>query len=426
MSETIEIKDMNAPVLSNMQQGAIDFMEGQPTVALCVDDILQQAKEKTGKQDFGDLDFIERLQVQIAAVEEDEGLNQIGRLGFYNDCVRYAANRLLLEDLLKKHPDIHDVEIKSPIIVAGLPRSGTTHLLNLMAADSRLRSVPYWESKEPLPLPGEQPTWNHDDPRYQRCLEHWALQDQMMPLLKSMHEMSPDHVHEELELENMDFSSYNLEWLARPPQWRDYYLAHDQTAHYAYMKKALKALQWLRQEKGGDQCDRWVLKCPQHLEQLPVLKKTFPDAFLVMTHRDPVEVISSIVTMLGYGDRLRRYSINAPQLAEYWIDRVERLLKKCVAERNVWPAQQSLDLPFKAFMQDDVAAVEDIYRLSGLGVSEASRAELQQYLDEHPRGKHGRMAYRLEEDFQVSIDGLRERFSFYYDAFDVSEVNSAK
>jgi len=192
-------------------------MEKNP-VSLTVNGVLEAAQKQTGLKDFGEEDFVERLALQIKAVNEDQGLNQIGRLSVLNDLSRHAANRLLLQDLLKKNPEIHDVKIKRPIIVAGLPRSGTTHLVNLMAADKRLRSAPYWESREPLPLPGEDASWDADDPRYQRCLNGWQLQDQMMPLLKNMHEMTPDHVHEELELENMDFSSYNLEWLAVVPR----------------------------------------------------------------------------------------------------------------------------------------------------------------------------------------------------------------
>ncbi len=418
----MKINDIKCPILTKQQSDSIAYMEEHP-VRLNYQDILHKAEQKTGLNNYHHLDFIDRLKVQLQAVEDDKGLNQIGRLSIYNDCVRYSANRLLLEHYYTEHNQTGEIDkqqIAKPIIVAGLPRSGTTHLLNLIASDPRVRSMPYWESKEPLPLLNETATWDEHDPRYNRCLQDWHLQDTMMPLLKSMHEMSPLHVHEELELENLDFSSYNLEWLARVPQWRDYYLSHDQTPHYAYIKRVLKAMQHFRPLKNKD---RWVLKCPQHLEQLPCLFQTFSDATVVLTHRDPVEVISSIVTMLAYGDRAKRYSINAPELAAYWIDRVERLLRKSLEDRpKLEDAGFTLiDLPFKTFMQDDLKAVNHIYDAAGLGLSTDARSALQAYLQANPRGKHGRIEYDLENDFDVSISALRKRFDFYYQAFDVRD-----
>ena len=123
---------------------------------------------------------------------------------------------------------------------------------------------------------------------------------QMVPLLRAMHHQYPTAIEEEIELQDLDFSSYTLEWLARVPGWRDFYLRLDQHAHYAYLKKVLQVLTFLRGP------NRWVLKSPQHLEQIPALLATFPDATFAITHRDPVSVIQSAITMLAYGDRMRR------------------------------------------------------------------------------------------------------------------------
>ena len=150
----------------------------------------------------------------------------------------------MIHDLLQRHPEIHEIEICAPIIVAGLPRSGTTHLLNLMAADPRLRALPLWESYEPVPVPGETLLEDGTDPRYQRCADAWAMMQQTVPMLAAMHPMDPDHSHEELELMGPDFASYNFEWLSPSPRWRDHYYATDQTPHYEYMKTGLKILQW--------------------------------------------------------------------------------------------------------------------------------------------------------------------------------------
>jgi len=412
--DPVRIDDLASPRLSELQKGAIEAA-GRIPVSFTEDAVLGAARERTGLRDFGPDDFRERLRVWLEAVREDAGLGPVGRVGVFRDCVRYAANRLRLEDLLRRHPEILEVETRRPLIVVGLPRSGTTHLLNLLAADARLRSLPYWESLEPVPDPGETPGPDGEDPRRARARAAWDLQDRLVPLLKNMHEMSPDHVHEEIELQGLDFSSYQLEWIATVPRWRDHYLSHDQTPHYAYLKKALQALQWLRGP------DRWVLKSPQHLEQLGPLLATFPDASVVFTHRDPAAVIVSAITMLAYGDRLRRRRVDPPAVAAYWIDRVERLLRACDRDRDRVPAAQRLDVLFHEFMADDLATVARIHDLAGLPHTAAVRAELERHLAAHPRGRHGRMRYDLPGDFGVDPAALRERFRFYTDRFPVAE-----
>ena len=138
----------------------------------------------------------------------------------------------------------------------------------------------------------------------------WEAMKAGAPFVAAMHPMEPDHVHEENELMAPDFSNYNLEWVARAPGWRDHYLAHDQTPHYEFLGRCLKALQWLR----GPQ--RWVLKSPQHLEQLAPLMNAFPDARVVVTHRDPVSVMASMMTMIVYASRMSRDPVRPRVIGE--------------------------------------------------------------------------------------------------------------
>ncbi len=411
MPVEIEIDDLLEPRLNEAQKAAIAYGDAT-SVELSEKAILDEGRRRTGLTDFGPDDFCERLNLLCDEWNADHGLSNIHRLTLWGYVTRYAANRLLIQDILKRHPEIHDEVIERPIIVAGLPRSGTTHLVNLIAADRRLRSLPLWESYEPLPLPGEPMLPDGTDPRYQRCADAWTLMKATVPLLASMHPMEPDHIHEELELMGPDYASYNFEWISIVPRWRDHYYATDQTPHYEYMKRVLKILQWIRGPK------RWVLKCPQHLEQLPVLRKVFPDATVAITHRDPVAVIQSAVTMIVYGQRLYRKKVEAKTIVDYWIDRVEHLLRACVRDRAVWPATQSIDVPFREFMADDLAMVEKIYAKAELPMTETARAEVAAFLKEHPRGKEGQVVYHLERDFGVTPAALRERFQFYFDAFD--------
>ena len=416
MSESIRITDLAEPELNELQHSIRAFGETLD-VKLDADGILEEARAAADLVDFGPADFRERLDLLCHEWSRDQGLNNLGRMSLRNKLVLFAKNRLLIHDLLKRHPEIHDVEIRAPIIVAGLPRSGTTHLLNLMAADSRLRALPLWESYEPIPTPGEAPLATGVDPRYQRCADAWEMMQQTVPKLAAMHPMNPDHIHEELELMGPDFASYNFEWLCQCPQWRDHYYATDQTPHYEYMKTVLKILTWQDGDDGSN--TRWVLKCPQHLEQLTVLQSVFSDATIAITHRDPVSVIQSAATMLAYGQRMSRDKIDPQSIIDYWSDRVVHLLEACSRDHNKLVKEKLIDVPFHAFMKDDIGMVRNIYAKAGLEMNDQAEQELQQFIEDHPRGKHGRIIYNLQKDFGISPESLRARFNFYFEQFPV-------
>ncbi len=412
MPEDIRIVDLAEPVLTEAQKAALAAADGI-RVEFDPDGILNEAKKRTGLSNFGDEEFRERLEVWVRSLSEDENLSSAGRIGAWSDTVRYASNRLRLEDLVSRHPEILDVRIEKPIIIIGLPRSGTTHLLNLISADSRLRSLPYWESLEPVRMPGDDAGPDGLDPRLRRCRENFERTDGLLPHLRAMHHMTPEHVHEEIELQALDFSSYVLEWVADVPELRDAYLATDQTASYAYMKKALQACQWQRGP------NRWILKSPQHLEQIGPLLANFPDATFAVTARDPVSVIASTVTMNAYASRVRCRRIDLDAILTYWTDRIETLLRRCVRDRDRLPADSSIDVLFHDFMADDIGMVERIYELAGHPMTDEARSQLDTYMEQNPRGKYGRVRYDLKADFGVDPDELRKRFDFYFERFPI-------
>lgn len=418
MPGDIFIEDLSEPVFTEQQRAIIE--QGQDLVVdLSRESILAEAERKTGLTDWGPEDFLERLDLLCDEWNADQGLTNLGRDSLRYKLLQDATNRLMIQDQFNRHPEIHAVQIEAPIIVAGLPRSGTTHLLNLMGADSRLRALELWESYEPVPTPGEALLEDGTDPRFQRCAQMWEDLKMMLPHLEAMHPMTPDHIHEELELMGPNYGSYIYEWLGFSPRWRDHYYAEDQTYQYEYMRDVLKLLTW--QDRNSDRPARWVLKCPQHLEQLPVLNKVFPDATIAITHRDPVSVIQSTVTMIAYGQRFNRKKVMTGQLLEYWTDRVERLLRACTNDRFNLPESQSIDVPFHEFIKDDIGMVEKIYSKAGLEMTDQARAELSQFVDSH-KDDYGRVVYDLKRQFGVDPDELRERFSFYYDAFPVKRT----
>jgi sulfotransferase family protein len=417
--ERIRITDLAAPRLTEVQQMALEWCEQQP-VELTVDRVLATATERVHLDDFGPdgepESWRDRLRLWVEEVDGQQERTQLGRATIFGYCVRHAANRLLVHETLRAHPEIHDEEIREPIIVVGLPRSGTTHLLNLISADTRLRSLPLWESYEPVPVPGEQPDAGGVDPRYTRCDEEWQQMQATLPLLAAMHPMDPGHVHEEIELQSPDFSSYNLEWLARAPKWRDHYLATDQTPHYRYMRTVLQLLQW-QDGQAGRRRDRWVLKSPQHLEQLGPLLNTFPDATVVMTQRDPVSVVQSAATMLAYGSRMNYRSTDPTEYLDYWTDRIGRLLDAAVRDTPLIPDSQRIDVPFHEFMADDVAMVGRIYEVARLPMTDEARGQMEAHMATHTRGRFGQVVYDLRADFGAEPADVRARFTEYFEAF---------
>ena len=406
----IEIPDLREPQRDADEQQIYD-MAVSMEVDLAPAALLAAATRRTGLADLGDPTLVDRLAAQVAAVDADEGLSGLGRYLIRRRLVGLLAARQRFEDFTHRYPEALEIPLESPIIVVGLPRSGTTHLVNVLASDTRLRSLPWWEIAEPTPVPGDGPGRDGMDPRYLRMLADYEASRQMSPMTALMHDRPPSSIEEECELMDLDLCSYVLEWLARVPSWRDTYFGLDQYAHYAFLKRQLQVLTFLRGPR------RWVLKCPQHLEQLSPLLATFPDATIAFTLRDPVAVLQSAITMLAYGDRNRRVEVDADGLAAYWVDRIERLLRAAVRDADLIPADQRIDVEFGEFMRDDVAMASRILQMAGLDVGDDTRGQLEAYVAGNPRGRDGRIVYDLRGDFHLDPAELYDRYAFYFDAF---------
>jgi hypothetical protein len=376
------------------------------SLQLAPDVLLATALERTGLSDWGDPAFRERLDVLCASLCDEAGLSDVGTAMVFEQLVQNLVNRLRLEALLTAHPEIEDVPVERPIIICGLPRTGTTHLHNLIAADPAIRYLPYWESLEPIPAPDEDGA----QPRRDRCAAGLDLVNTSMPEFKRMHEMTVDHAHEEIQLLANDISGMLFETTYYLPRFAAHYKAHDQTPSYAYLKRSLQAMQWLR---GGT---RWVLKSPQHLEQFPTLVSTFPDATFVVTHRDPVEVVQSMTTMISYASRISSTRPYPEKIARYWLERAEDLLNGCLRDRDVLPAAQSVDVRFEDFMADEEGTVAAIYELAHQPLDTRAKAAMSQFRTDHPRGRHGGVIYD-PADLGLDTDEIATRLRSYRDRF---------
>ena len=381
-TNVVRLEDLAEPRFSAEAQQILDMMAAMaPECALDANALHAKASADTGLNDFGPEDYRERLDVYLAALREIGGLHAAGVVNFYGQLLQLLKNRLLLTDLLTRHPEIDDIELAPPVVIAGLPRTGTTHLHNLLAAPPTFRTMPYWESVEPFPLPQEAGV--EPDPRRARMDVAVSVINTVMPHFALMHEMTTDHVHEEIQLLANDVSTMLFETLGEVPRWRDYYRTHDQTPHYECLARQLKAMQFLR---GGR---RWLLKSPQHLEQVPVLDRVFPGSIVVFTHRDPVPVALSMIAMIAYSARMHRSPVPVEQIADSWIDRLDQMLTALVRDRDTIGPQRSIDMRFNDFMADEAGAAERVYALAGEPFTEEARTAVAGYLAGHQRGRLG-------------------------------------
>src|SRR3984893_12479634 len=405
----VYLDDLTEPRFSPQVEQIRELMATMaPDCPLDAEALHAKATADTGLADFGPDDYRERLEVYLTALREIDGVHGPGIVNFHAQLLQWLKNRLLLNALLARHPEIHDIELLPPVVIAGLPRTGTTHLHNLLAAASTFRTIPYWESVEPYPLPAELGV--EPDPRKARRDAAGEFLNTAMPHFPLMHGMTTEHVHEEIQLLANDFSTMLFETVAHVPRWRDYYLAHDQTPSYEHLAVQLKALQFLR---GGR---RWLLKSPQHLEQLPVLGAVFPGAIVVCTHRDPVPVTLSMLAMLTYTARMHRSPVPVHEIAASWVDRLQTMLDALVHDRDVIPPGRSTDVLFDDFMADELGVAERVYDLAGEPLTNAARTAMADYLLGHQRGRLGQVA-KSAEMFGLDEHDLHARFTRYTERF---------
>ena len=411
-TKVFRVDGFRNPTIPDERRRQLEAEEAQP-IDMSVEGVLRDARQQTGLDDFGPMDFVERLDLLLSEVGSDSNLWRSAKDQFRGFCVKAAANRLKNRAFLKRHPEIDDIVIDRPIIIVGPPRSGTTHLENLIAADRRLRHLPVFLGAEAVPTPGEDAGPDGLDPRWVRSNAHWQRM-KGNAIMAAMHEHSPDHACGENELQMPDFSTYQWEWMGEVPRWRDHYLSHDQTPHYEYGRRMLKAIAF---QFPDDR--RWILKGNQHSEQLPALMRVYPDATIVQTHRDPLAIIQSVLTMRGLAVLANQKVPNIAAHVAYWVDRIERMLSAYIRDMDVVPHGRRLDLLFQDILADDVGTAQRVLATAGLPSTPESLADMRDYMDSHPRGRDGRVAYDLAGDFNLDIAQLRERFRFYTDLFPV-------
>lgn len=375
--------------------------------SLSEDSLFKTARKRTGLSDFGDEDFLAPFRLLLTDLHASDNFTPVGRLTARTMLLKQLQARLCVEDRVRRHPEIQTEEVRSPVIIAGLPRTGTTHLHNLLSEVSGLRFVPLWQTLEPVQNPRHK-----TDRRRQDCDFIFSMSHYVLPLLRRMHEMVTDMPHEELTLSALCYRSFVFEGAFQAPHYRAWYAQADHTTGYLYLKKILQIFQAEGPMLGKQADSRWVLKSPQHVDQLPAIVRAFPDARIVLTHRDPVRVVLSMVTMMLYISRQIYKPSRLHAEARAWVDRLEQMVRDSREHARHLPKGQVIDVYFDEFMKEPLRTIERVLAFADVEFDSKSRQAITDHLQHHPRDRYGRIEYRFE-DFGLNEGELKERFREY-------------
>lgn len=375
--------------------------------------IIAKAVRQTGLSDFGDDSLWEPLEILCRHTRSGKKMTFLGRLNSYDNVLRRLKNRLKMEALFKTHREILAEEIRRPIFIIGLPRTGTTLLQRLLARDPANRVLYNWEMAEPVPPPA--PETFHSDGRIRRDKLRWSLLNYSAPGFKAIHESGADVPDECVALMANDLNSI---WFNIGIDCREYLeWVHCRCSEDIYRRhrRQLQLLQWRFPEV------RWVLKTPYHLYGLEALLKVYPDACVIHTHRHPFQVMPSISSLFSTMRGVMQMDVNRREVAQECLEMLGRWMDKGLAAREreeKRPGSQArfIDLDFRELVKDPEGALERIYACFGIEFSAGARRRMEEYLREYPRNKYGKHVYTLEE-FGLEREAIRRRFSPYLEAY---------
>jgi hypothetical protein len=372
--------------------------------------LLDQACQQTGLRDFGAEGFREGLEILVASLDEEAGLNDLGRMSMDMQLVGLLANRLQVEHWFGLHPEIDDQEIVAPLIGIGLPRTGSTALACLLGADPAVRSIRTWESMWPCPPP-DAVTLDGDP----RIVKAQASMDRRARLFPRMPAMLPSTATSPTECQlfmGYDFKSQIFQAFAHIPTYVDW-LNHeaDLVPTYAYVKRILKLLQWRCPPR------RWRLKNPSHSLFIDPLNRVFPDARFVMTHRDVVSVIPSVADLYYELHKANSDSVDLFSIGRETSNFCALGMQRMISFRDAGNDHRFFDIHFAPFQKDPFPILEALYAFLGEELTPAARRRMEAWRQSTPRDT----GYARTDMTVFGLDpaSLHRQFDFYSSRFEV-------
>jgi hypothetical protein len=382
-------------------RGANDSQGGR--FAASFEALHERARKETGLDDFGDPAYRANLEFLLRCYDEESRLGEEGAESTRTNLVNCLKSRLHSNARLAEHPECLDVPLRAPLLIMGLPRTGTTALHKLLAADPASQSLEYWLGCQPDVRPPRD-TWP-SHPGYQQAAAALARIYAHAPEIESIHSMKPDEADECRLLFLQDFLGLTFSSNATLPSYQDWLLERDMRAPYRRYRDNLKLIGAREPEK------RWILKNSSHLWAMEALVEALPDGCLVQTHRDPVELIPSISSLVYRMRRISEPDIRKDEVGRQQLDLWARILDKNMASRSAGH-DQILDIHFESFSRDPIATFEQIFEFFDFESSPETEANIRAWAAQNRRDDHAPHRYSAEE-YGLTDALIEERFGSY-------------
>ncbi|MDV3134515.1 MULTISPECIES: sulfotransferase family protein [Mycobacterium] len=383
-----------------------------------VDELVTRAAERAGLDDFGGDSWREGLSLLVGTCESAPGVNPGGRDFVYGQFVDALWNRLRVVDYVKNHPEIGEQRIERPVVVLGLPRTGTSLASYLLDQDPARRSLLTWEAADSVPP--SAPDTLRTDPR---CLKKKAELDVLAEGLKAadipmVHWDEADGPTECLFVQNQDFKAYLWEAFMPTPEYAEWLLSADMSSAYQYERTVLQMLQ-------SRAPGTWSLKMPSHAVHIETLLATYPDVRIVWAHRDPYKSAASFLRLNYLSRAVLGADVDVDTIVPNVLHQLKEHVDRPLTTRRRIGDAQFFDLHYADLMRDPVAVMRSLYDWAGDDLTTSTEDAMLDWLAEHPQDRFGVAPYSLDGSGVTRAD-LEPIFAEYLNAFDIELEGDAR
>jgi Sulfotransferase family len=354
--------------------------------------------------------FLDALEVLASALDDEARLSPAGRLSRHAELIERLVIQGRLQQQLQRHPEIADLPIRAPVVVTALPRTGTTLLHNLLAEHSDLRGPALWELMYPVDPTGAPGTTNQhlrDETARQRA---WVTQ--RAPAAVAAHHQDAGRPDECRHLMERAFRSFVDMMGNRVPRFERWLMSSDMAEAYAYHRLQLQHIVW------RIPAERLVLKDMLHLYFLPELLREYPDAKVIVLHRNPLEQVPSAISLALAYRPLSATAIDVAEERQRWLDHLADGVTRMMRVRPLLPADRILDIAYPRLLAQPMDVLAEIVEFADIPLTRRDEERMSTYLADNPQNKHGVHHYSLEQ-FGLTPEDIERHFADYRAAFGV-------
>lgn len=371
------------------------------------DALLKAARERAGLDDFGDTWFFEPMRHYLAAVRDEAKLSPAGIAARREVIVKGLVSRLRLVEDIKRHPEILNEDVRVAGIMLGLPRTGSTIFHRLLASAPGMTAIRWWECQNYAPFPGETRGEPVERRAYaQAMLDGWLS---IAPDLMSIHPLDIDGPDEEIIILGQLFVSTMLEGTEYIPGFAKWLDSYDQTKGHEDLKVILQYLQWQDPSRRGRQ---WVLKSPSNLPFVEVAAKAFPEALLIMTHRDPVQTVPSYISMMDALYSMGSDQVDKKAVGHFWLHRLAEWMRAFEKGRVNLDSSRFVDIHYSEVIKQPLQQAERALTRMGITVTPEMESVMAEFLAGNKREQRASHQYSIEE-YGLTEQDIEREFADY-------------